>query len=176
MSGAEFASERGLAVGGGWLSVMRRYLLFVAVANLVWEILHLPLYTIWRDGSVGELAFAVVHCTGGDILIALSSLMLVLVLVGSGSWPGRRYVGIAVLTIALGLAYTIFSEWLNIVVRESWAYSELMPVIPLTGTGLSPVAQWIVVPTVGFWWAYRSETMIIHAPGSHVPLRSKHHV
>src|SRR3546814_17907789 len=102
---------------------MRRYLLFVAVANLVWETLHLPLYTIWQEGAAGELAFAVVHCTGGDILIALSSLMLALVLVGSGNWPGQRYVRAAAIAIAFGLAYTIFSEWMTIVVRDSRAYS-----------------------------------------------------
>src|SRR3546814_15967355 len=93
---------------------MRRYLLFVAVANLVWETLHLPLYTIWQEGAAGELAFAVVHCTGGDILMALSSLMLALVRVGSGNWPGQRYVRAAPIAIAFGLAYKMFSGWLKL--------------------------------------------------------------
>jgi hypothetical protein len=39
-------------------------------------------------------------------------------------------------------------EWLNIVVRASWAYSDRMPVVPVIGTGLSPLLQWVVVPTV----------------------------
>lgn len=39
-----------------WLPTLRRFLLFVAGANLVWETLHLPLYTIWQQGTVGELA------------------------------------------------------------------------------------------------------------------------
>jgi hypothetical protein len=56
-------------------------------------------------------------------------------------------------TVVIGLGYTIFSEWLNIVVRESWAYRELMPVIPMIDAGLSPVAQWIVLPAIAFWWA-----------------------
>src|SRR3546814_15421585 len=99
---------------------MRRYLLFVAVANLVWETLHLPLYTIWQEGAAGELAFAVVHCTGGDILIALSSLMLALVLVGSGTWPGQRHVRAAAIPLPFGLAYTLFRAWLTIPVRDSW--------------------------------------------------------
>jgi hypothetical protein len=59
------------------------------------------------------------------------------------------------LAMMFGLAYTTFSEWLSIVVREAWAYSELMPVISVAGfkVGLSPIAQWIIVPLVAFAWA-----------------------
>jgi hypothetical protein len=49
----------------------------------------------------------------------------------------------------------VFSEWLNTEVRGSWAYSELMPVMPVVATGFSPVAQWIVIPIGAFWWARR---------------------
>src|SRR5205807_9351338 len=54
--------------------------------------------------------------------------------------------------LILGVAYTAFSEWLNIVVRQSWAYSERMPLIPLFGfrIGLSPLLQWIIVPATAF--------------------------
>ena len=74
-----------------WLRILLRYLLVAAGGNLVWETLHLPLYTLWRDGTVGELVFAVLHCTGGDLLIAFSSLVLALVLIGKGAWPKRKY-------------------------------------------------------------------------------------
>src|SRR3546814_8869398 len=113
--------------------------------------------------------------TRTDTLFPYTTLFrsLALGLVGSGNWPGQRYVRAAAIAIAFGLAYTIFSEWLNIVVRESWAYSDLMPVIPLIDTGLSPVTQWIVIPTVGFWWARRAKVTAVDAPDPHVPLRSK---
>ena len=56
------------------------------------------------------------------------------------------------LTIAFGLAYTVFSEWLNVVVRAAWAYADWMPIIPIAGLriGLSPLLQWIVVPGAAF--------------------------
>lgn len=136
-----------------WLSVLRRYIAVVAVANLFWEIAQLPLYTIWTEGSSRELAFAVVHCTAGDVLIAFSSLGLGLLLFGSNSWPAQGYRAVAAVTVVLGVAYTIFSEWLNIDVRSAWAYSSSMPVLPWIGTGLSPLAQWVVIPSAGFWWA-----------------------
>lgn len=52
----------------------------------------------------------------------------------------------------LGVGYTIFSEWLNIIIRQSWAYSDLMPIVTIRGfaVGLSPVFQWIFVPFVAF--------------------------
>ncbi len=61
-------------------------------------------------------------------------------------WPVRTHRRVAALTIGFDVAYTIFSEWLNIVVRETWAYSDLMPVAPVIGTGLSPLLQWVAVP------------------------------
>ena len=36
-------------------------MLFSAVAHLVWEIGHIPLYTIWLEGTWGEIAFAIVE-------------------------------------------------------------------------------------------------------------------
>ncbi len=142
-----------------WLTVFRRFIPFVAVANLVWETAQLPLYTLWREATAREQAFAVAHCTGGDVLIATACLLLALMAAADGRWPSHSpvYWRVAGLTVGLGVLYTIFSEWLNIVIRKSWAYSDLMPVVPVIDTGLSPLLQWIVVPIAGFWFARRIE-------------------
>ena len=136
-----------------WLRAFRVYLGAIAIGNLVWETLQLPLYTIWTIGTAGEQAFAVVHCTGGDLLIALTSLVVALLLVGTREWPRRGFERVALLAIAIGIAYAGFSEWLNVSVRRSWAYSDWMPVLPLGSVriGLSPLAQWIIIPAAGFW-------------------------
>lgn len=138
---------------GRWFSTMRRYLAAMALGNLVWEFAHMPLYTLWDTGSPSEIVFAAVHCAGGDILIATAALLAALFLFGSGKWPEADYRGVALVAIVIGLGYTVFSEWLNIEVREAWAYRDIMPVIPLIDAGLSPVAQWIVLPVLAFWWA-----------------------
>lgn len=80
-----------------------------------------------------------------------------LLLAGDG-WPHERcaFRRVAAITIAGGVGYTVFSEWLNTTVRKSWAYSELMPIVPGLEIGLSPLAQWIVMPLLGFWWARRT--------------------
>jgi hypothetical protein len=144
-----------MPVSSNWLGAQRVYLLTVVIADLVWEAAHLPLYTLWQSGTSGEMLFAVVHCTLGDLLIALAAMTLGLVIAGHRDWPRRRFAAVATLTLAFGLGYTVFSEWLNIVVRKSWAYSGLMPVVPLSGfdIGLSPLLQWMAVPALALYVA-----------------------
>ncbi|WP_207791904.1 hypothetical protein [Siccirubricoccus phaeus] len=115
----------------------------------------MPLYTLWRTGSTGEIAFAVLHCTLGDLLIAGSSLLGALVLLGAPDWPRRRFAAVAAAAIVFGLAYTVYSEHLNLA-RGAWAYTEVMPRLPWLGTGLAPLAQWLVVPAASLAWACRA--------------------
>lgn len=150
--------EASRQIRGDWLMTIRRYLAALLVLNLSWETAHLPLFTIWREGSGRDLLWAVLHCTGGDLLIGTASLILSLILLGDAEWPRTRsvYWRVAAAAIAFGIAYTIFSEWLNVEVRRAWAYSAAMPVVPVIGIGLSPLAQWLVVPTLSFLVARRA--------------------
>jgi len=132
-----------------WLSGMRRYLAVIAAGNLAWEIAQMPLYTLWWTASAREIGIAVIHCTGGDLLLAVSALIASLLLFGSADWPRSRFLWVGGMAIALGFSYTIGSEHLN-TARNVWAYSEWMPILPGLGTGLAPFAQWIVVPLLAF--------------------------
>ena len=136
--------------GSDWLLSIRIFLGISAVGHLLWEILQLPLYGIWTTGTGLEIAFAIAHCVAGDLIIATLSLVAALMLVGSPAWPSQRFVPTMVATPIMGMGYAIYSEWVNTVARKAWAYSELMPVVPLLGTGLSPLMQWLVVPTMAF--------------------------
>ena len=138
--------------------ILRRYLPWLAGLSLAWEIAQLPLYTIWNEGSAGYKAFAVLHCTAGDVLIGLVSLALALVITRAGPVASWNWAAIALLLVTIGVAYTVFSEWNNTVLRPAWAYSELMPVIRLGGVsfGLSPLVQWLLLPPVALWAMQRS--------------------
>jgi len=89
-----------------WLQALRTYLGTIAVGNLLWEALQLPLYTIWTTGTVREQAFAVLHCTMGDILIAMSALTLALITAGDEGWPAVRFPQVAAATLVFGVSYT----------------------------------------------------------------------
>jgi hypothetical protein len=136
-----------------WPRAVRLYLGVSLVAHLVWEILQLPLYTLWSTGTLRQQALAVVHCTLGDAMIAGLSLLLALAVFARATWPRAGVGRVFMACLAFGVGYTIFSEWLNINVRGSWAYSDLMPVLPMIGTGLAPLLQWFVIPTLALWVA-----------------------
>jgi hypothetical protein len=140
------------ALRPNWLIAIRRYLVAIAIGNLLWETAQMPLYTLWRNGSSRSILWAVLHCTGGDLVIATVALTAALGTVGSAGWPRERHSAVAVAIVAICVGYTVFSEYLNTVVRQSWAYSEWMPIMPWIGTGAAPLAQWVVVPA----FAYRT--------------------
>ena len=125
----------------------------IAVLNLLWELLQLPLYTLWYEGDARQIVLAVLHCTAGDLLIAGLSLLAALALVRPNGWPRQHSVATSLLTLVLGLGYTVHSEWYNTTVTHLWAYSSHMPQI--AGIGLSPIAQWLIIPCAAFWWAHR---------------------
>jgi hypothetical protein len=133
--------------------ILARFGAGMAIGNLIWEVAHMPLYTLWQSGTWAEIAYGVVHCTLGDMLIALVCLGGALALFGRKGWPDPSYVPVALAMIAAALCYTVFSEWLNTEVRQAWAYRDIMPRLPPAGTGLTPALQWIVVPGLAFWWA-----------------------
>jgi hypothetical protein len=136
-----------------WPQALRLYVGVSLVAHLGWEILQLPLYTIWSTGTLRQQVLAVVHCTLGDAMIAGLALLLALALFARATWPHSGVAHVYLASLAFGVGYTIYSEWLNINVRGSWAYSDLMPVVPVIGTGLAPLLQWFVVPTLALWIA-----------------------
>jgi L-cystine uptake protein TcyP (sodium:dicarboxylate symporter family) len=117
--------------------------------------LQLPLFTILSTEGPRQIAFAIVHCTGGDTVIAITALSFALILVGHKNWPVQSYRKVLFVTLVLGVGYTIFSEWLNVTVRGNWAYAPDMPIVPILGTGLAPLLQWILVPLVALTSARR---------------------
>jgi hypothetical protein len=135
--------------------ILRRYLPWLAGLSLAWEIAQLPFYTLWTQATPAYMAFAVAHCTIGDMLIGALALVLSLILTSAGSpaqWPRRRIISVTVIT---ALSYTSLSEWMNTVALRSWEYSELMPRVSLGDIelGASPLAQWLVIPPLALWLA-----------------------
>lgn len=138
-----------------WLGALRCFLGVSIAAHFFWEILQLPLYSLWTTGTVRQLSFAVLHCTAGDAMIAALSLLVALLVFARPTWPATDVARVYMMGLALGLGYTIYSEWVNTSVRGSWAYSGLMPIVPVIGTGLAPLMQWFVVPTMAMWITIR---------------------
>ncbi len=110
---------------------------------------------IWRTAPRRELAYAVIHCTAGDLIILVVALGLALLLGGDAKWPARSYGRVAVIATLLGVGYTILSEWQNVEIFRRWAYAPAMPLLPPLGTGLSPLLQWLLIPPLSLMAASR---------------------
>ena len=144
-----------VAAEARWPERLRACAMFLAlsaIAHLAWEILQLPLYTIWSNGTRGEVAFAVLHCTAGDVILAALFLTMAIVVGRCWSWPNGDWGVLAGLTMLAGVAFTAYSEWLNVYVLKAWSYSAAMPLVHVGSIdiGLSPLLQWIVVPCIVF--------------------------
>lgn len=141
-------SSRWYADRAAWRLISLRYLPWLAGLSLAWEIAQLPLYTLWTEGSLWYIAFSVAHCTLGDVIVGAAALAVALIVTRSTELARWRWVHIAFATALVGTLYTGFSEWMNTVARQGWAYSEWMPVLRVFGAeiGLSPIAQWLLLP------------------------------
>jgi hypothetical protein len=113
--------------------------------SLVWEGLQSPFYADtytapWRTVMVDRL-----HCAGGDGMILLVTFWTVAWRWGR-SWMCQAHWAPLLAFLTLGVAYTVASEYVNVFVRQRWAYSPWMPRV--AGIGLVPLLQWVVVPAL----------------------------
>lgn len=134
------------------------YLPWLAGLNLAWEAAHVSLYTLWQEAEASYIAFSVLHCTAGDVMIGAAALPLALIFGREKSLAQWRWRRIGAVTALAGTAYTIFSEWMNTTVLRSWTYAEAMPTVELAGVeiGASPVAQWLVLPPLALYLARKT--------------------
>ncbi|GLI58073.1 hypothetical protein PM10SUCC1_35870 [Propionigenium maris DSM 9537] len=113
----------------------------------MWEWIQTPFFTDITD-EINIIVWYRVHCTIGDIMIMGFSILFWSLIKRSNTWffapRGRDYLAVTI----MGTAYTAYSEILNVVVRRSWAYSELMPMIPGTHIGIVPIVQWLALPSI----------------------------
>ncbi len=114
--------------------------------NSAWEIAQIRLYTIWADADWFRVASALLHCSLGDVLIALALFALAGMALRCADWPvSRPWIGGA-MVVSGALAYTAWSEWYNVYRVGGWAYAASMPLV--FGIGLSPLLQWLILPPV----------------------------
>jgi hypothetical protein len=112
--------------------------------NLTWEIAHVRLYTIWAAADGTSLAWPLLHCSLGDVLIALSTFVLAGGALGRADWPASRPLAGGAIVVTGAMAFTAWSEWYNVYRAGSWSYAASMPTV--FGIGVSPLLQWLILP------------------------------
>lgn len=98
--------------------------------NYVWEHLHSLLYVHYKGGPITE--FILLRATLADaVIITLIALPFI---------ASSRIRPWAWLMIPLGIAVSIIIE-MHALPAGRWAYSAMMPLVPLVGTGWTPTIQ-----------------------------------
>ena len=123
------------------------------LVNGNWEWVQTPLFSD-STASLNEIVWFRLHCTFGDVLILLGCAAVVTTFRRSTGWLAKPRLSDLMLLTVLGVAYTSWSELVNLA-RGSWAYSDLMPLLPGTSIGVVPLVQWLVLPTIAVTLAAR---------------------
>lgn len=146
------------AVGGPlWHLPELNVAIFAFLLNFVWEMWQIPFYEAMPGKPHLLAVWQCTRATFGDVLIMLVAFWTVAAIARSRGWmlqPNRRqmlgFVGMSVLI-------TIGMEEISLQLGR-WAYAEIMPTLPVLGTGLLPLAQWFVLPPLVVWLVRRQLT------------------
>jgi hypothetical protein len=117
--------------------------------------------SLHRDMPLGFHWDGVVICTQatfGDVVIALLAFWAVVATARSREWIIQPTFLQSTMFVAVGVAITVVMEALATGPLERWAYTDSMPVLPVLGTGLFPLLQWIVLPPLVIWFVRRQLT------------------
>ena len=93
-----------------------------------------------------RIAWAVFHCSLGDVLIALATYALAGIVLRCVDWPASRPWAGGAIAVTAAMAFTAWSEWYNVYRTGAWGYTSDMPTI--YGVGFSPLLQWLIIPPV----------------------------
>lgn len=136
----------------GWRFVPEIQLIMLALPlELLWEIAQFPLFTVWQEGDWSYILYGLAHCTLGDLIILLIAYWLVALLSSNRYWYRVSILPSGLLFTALGVAYTIYSEIVNVRIKGTWDYTELMPIVPVINIGGMPFLQWVLIPPILLW-------------------------
>ncbi|WP_370205234.1 hypothetical protein [Pararhodobacter marinus] len=125
------------------------------LGHFSWEVLQAPLFSSLNNTPHFAGILMCLQATFGDLGIALVSYWGSVAVAGGREWardPTGRAVAVF---LAFGLAATIVLEFVNTEILNRWSYADQMPRLPILGTGLSPLLQWVIVPALVVWYLAR---------------------
>lgn len=134
--------------------------IYAFLVNLVWEMLQMPLFAYPAAVTWEQASLECVRAAAGDALMLLASFWLVALLCRDRRWILQPSAGTLGLFLVPGLVMTVVFEALATGVWGRWTYADTMPVLPVTGTGVVPLLQWLLLPLLIVWLVRRRPTGI----------------
>lgn len=136
--------------------------IFSFLLNFFWEVQQMPFFQLPLELSCGERIRNCTLATLGDVGISLTAFSIVAIISKSRQWvvqPRWWQIGNF---IGVGVVITVIFEALATGVLNRWEYASIMPTLPLLGTGLLPLLQWILIPPLVVGLVKRQLTDVRH--------------
>lgn len=126
--------------------VIAIYLITAFIFNFIWEMGQVAFYKPHFDGVL-DLIIVHLRATIGDAIIFLFIYALASLILRDTRWILKNKTESLYLALTLGFIFAVAIEKFALITGR-WGYSELMPIIPLVGVGLSPVLQLTILAPV----------------------------
>lgn len=121
---------------------------FAFLINFVWEMLQMPLFSYPSNATLVQINLACLQAAAGDALMIVVAFWIVAILQKGRTWIFHPSVGCLALFLLPGILMTGVFEALATGVLHRWTYAQAMPILPVLGTGIAPLAQWLILPPV----------------------------
>ena len=128
---------------------------FSFVLHFVWDFVQVPTYTGMADLPHWEAIKLCMSATFGGVGFARTAFWLASLAARRRDWILRPTRFPAAIFVVVGIVLTVGFEYYYTNISLRWTYSDLMPLVPPFGTGLSPLLQWLVVPLLVVWLTRR---------------------
>lgn len=129
--------------------------LFSFLLHFVWEFLQVPTYAGMAEMAHWQGIKLCTSATIGDVGFALTAFWSASLVARTRSWMSSEAMPPVIVFLSTGIVLTVGFEFYYTQVTHRWTYSDLMPLVPPLGTGLSPLLQWIVIPSIVLWLSRR---------------------
>lgn len=131
------------------------FVFFAFFLHFFWELIQMPLFSGFKEAYYYAVILHCLQATGGDVVISLLAVFVASMVTRSLEWTvGTNRAGVFIFFLT-GLVITIIFELLATGPLDRWVYGTNMPNIPIINVGISPVAQWIVIPFIQLWYIKR---------------------
>jgi hypothetical protein len=129
--------------------------IFSFFLHFIWEFVQVPTYAGMADMNHWQGVKVCMSATFGDVGFAIIAFYSVSLFARSRRWFACPENWQLLIFIGVGIALTIGFEYYYTNISLRWTYSNLMPLVPPFGTGLSPMLQWIFIPPLALWFTRR---------------------
>jgi hypothetical protein len=120
-----------------------------------WEFLQAPLFLNMQTATHIDGIARCFQATLGDMGIVLAAFWMAALQAQTRDWVSRKNWTAPGIFFGTGFVATAVIEFISTEVLARWTYDPSMPRLPLIGTGLTPLLQWMLIPMLVLWYLRR---------------------